>query len=431
MRMLHWVRLTAVAAALVLTAAACGSDSGSGSGSGSGGQTEIAFSWWGDASRAKVTQDAVALFMKKHPNIKVTTQYAPFGDYFTKLATQVAGGNAPDLFQIDRGYVNEYAQRGALYDISKNSGDLDLSKWDSAFAKAGDIDGKLVAVPFAQNSQTIVIDKTLLDQYGVPLPSKDWTWDDLATWAKQVYDKSGGKVHGFADPGSTYPAFESWLVQHGKSLYTAQGDLAYTAQDVADFWNFCTQLRKSGAATTAELTATITGTPADEPLPKGKAAAEWDYDSLYTLYVAATKNQLVMYPLPQLNGNTGMLPKPAQLLSVFSGSKHPKEAVQLMNYLLNDQEAATALGASRGLQPNLDIRSSMESTATNPAVKAVYAYEAENKGKLSPPAVTPPKGDSQVLTLMQRLYQDVAFERTTVQKGADDFIAQTKQATGQ
>ncbi|MBX6722854.1 MAG: extracellular solute-binding protein [Dactylosporangium sp.] len=428
MRMLRWARVTAVAAALVLATAACGSDSDSGSGS--GGQVQLSFSWWGDASRAKATQDAVDLFQKKFPNIKVTTQYAPFGDFFTKLATQVAGGNAPDLFQIDRGYVNEYAQRGALYDISKFSSELDLSKWDQSFANSGKIDGKLVAVPFAQNSQTIVIDKTLLDKYGVPLPDKNWTWDDLAAWAKQVYDKSGGKVHGFADPGSTYPAFESWLVQHGKHLYDDQGKLGYTAQDVADFWNFCTQLRKSGAATTAELTATITGTPADEPLPKGKAAAEWDYDSLYTLYVAATKDELVMYPLPQVNGNTGMLPKPAQMLSVYSKSKHPKEAVQLMNFLLNDPEAAKALGASRGLQPNLDIRADMASSATDPAVKAVYAYEAENKDKLNPASVTPPKGDSQVLTLMQRMYQEVAFERQSVQKAAESFYSQVQQTIG-
>jgi multiple sugar transport system substrate-binding protein len=427
-RALRWLRPIAVAVGLALAAAACGSGSDSGS---NGGTVNLSFAWWGDASRAKATQEAVGLFQQQHPNIKVSTQYAPFADFFTKLATQVAGGNAPDLFQIDRGYVNEYAQRGALYDISANSSELDLTKWDSSFANSGKIGGKLVAVPFAQNSQTIVVDQTLAAKYGVPLPSKNWTWDDLKTWAQQVHDKSGGKVFGIADPGSTYPAFESWLVQHGKHLYDASGHLGYTAQDVADFWNFTTDLRKSGAATSAELTATVTGTPADEPLPKGKAAAEWDYDSLYVPYTAATGDKLAMYPLPQVSGNTGMLPKPAQMLSVYSRSKHPKEAVQLMNFLLNDPAAAKALGASRGLQPNLDIRSSMAASASDPAVKAVYAYEAENKGQLNPPAVTPPKGDSQVLTLMQRAYQDVAFERKSVQDAASSFFTQTRQFVGQ
>jgi multiple sugar transport system substrate-binding protein len=220
-------------------------------------------------------------------------------------------------------------------------------------------------------------------------------------------------------------------VQHGKHLYDDKGKLGYAAQDVAGFWNFCTDLRKSGAATTAELTATISGTPADEPLPKGKAAAEWDYDSLYTLYAAATKDKLVLYPLPQVNGNTGMLPKPAQMLSVFSRSKHAKEAIQLMNFLLNDPDAAKALGGSRGLQPNLDIRASMASSATDQAVKDIYAFEADNKSRLNPPSVTPPKGDSQVLTLMQRTYQDVAFGRTGVSEAANSFYSQTRQLTGQ
>src|SRR5262249_37777777 len=136
----RWLRLAAVAVGVALAATGCGS--GSSSGSNSSGPVSLTFAWWGDASRAKVTQGPVALFEKKYPNIKVSTQYAPFADFFTKLGTQVAGGDAPDLFQIDRGYVNEYAGRGALYDISQDKGDIDLSKWDSSFANSGKINGK-------------------------------------------------------------------------------------------------------------------------------------------------------------------------------------------------------------------------------------------------------------------------------------------------
>src|SRR5919198_6013910 len=96
-RAMRWLRPIAVAVCLALAAAACGSGGGSGSG---GGTVNLSFAWWGDASRAKATQEAVALFQQQHSNIKVSTQYAPFADFFTKLATQVAGGNAPDLFQI-------------------------------------------------------------------------------------------------------------------------------------------------------------------------------------------------------------------------------------------------------------------------------------------------------------------------------------------
>ncbi len=426
-----WTRRRTAAGLLAATVAAVLAISGcsSSSGKSSNGKVTIAFSWWGDASRAKVTQDAVNLFEQKHPNIKVTTQYAAFASYFQKLATQTAGGNAPDLFQIDRGYVSEYGQRGVLADISKYS--LDLSKWDKDFATSAKINGKLVAVPFAQNSPMIVVDQTQAQKYGVAMPKTDWSWNDLQDWSQQIYEKSNHKVHGFADPGSTYPAFESWLVQNGKHLYDDQGKLGYGQGDVENFWNFCDQLRRSGAATTAQQTSTITGSPADEPLPHGLAAAEWDYDSIYTMYVAATKDKLVMYPLPQVNGNTGMLPKPAQMLSVSSRSKHPKEAVELMDFLLNNVDAAKALGTSRGLPPNLDIRNQIAAANSGDAtVSAVFNYEKTYKDKLNPASVTPPKGDSQVLTLMQREYQSVAFGRESVSTGAKNFISQVKQIVG-
>jgi multiple sugar transport system substrate-binding protein len=424
-------RVVAVAAVLLLAVTACGSGSGSGSTGAAGGKVTLTFAWWGDASRAKVTQQAVALFEKKHPNIKVETQYAPFASYFTKLATQTAGGNAPDLMQIDRGFLSEYSERGVLLDMSKYlGGDLDLSGWDKNFANSGKVDSKLTAVPFAQNSQTVVIDQTTLDKIGVAAPKTDWTWEDLKAWGEQVHAKSGGKVFGMADPGSTWPAFESWMVQHGKNIYTADGKINFDAADLEGFWNFTSSMRKSGAATTAPLTATITGSPADEPLPKGKAAAEWDYDSLFTMYAASTTDKLLLYPLPSYNGNTGMLPKPAQMLSVFAKTDHPKEAVQLLDFMVNDPQAAKLLGVSRGMQPNLAVRKEMAGAAAG-SDKTVYGYESANAQKLNPTGPVPPKGDSQLLTLMQRSYQEVAFGRASVSATAKSFMSQAAQIIGQ
>ena len=71
--------------------------------------------------------------------------------------------------------------------------------------------------------------------------------------------------------GTEWPAFESWLIQRGKSLYSG-GKVAFTANDVEQFWNFTTAMRKSRAATSAQVTATVDGIPSDEPLLKHAAA---------------------------------------------------------------------------------------------------------------------------------------------------------------
>ena len=43
----------------------------------------------------------VQVFEEKNPGIKVDVQLTGYGDYFTTLATKVAGGNAPDVFEMN------------------------------------------------------------------------------------------------------------------------------------------------------------------------------------------------------------------------------------------------------------------------------------------------------------------------------------------
>ncbi len=416
-------RLPGIAAAILAVAlAATGCSSGSGDSS-SGGNVTLNFAWWGDDTRAKATQDAINLFTAAHPNITVKTSYAPFAAYGTKLATQVAGGSAPDLFQIDRSYQAQYAAEGVLADLKKYPDDANLSGLDSNFLASGLYNGQQIAVPFGQTTQILVVDTTQLTNLGVPAPAANWTWDDLKSWAQQVNDKSGGKVAGLADPGGTWGAFETWQYQHGKQLYTADGKVGFTQADLEDFWNFTLGMSKTGAATKATVTATINGVPADEPLAKGAAAAEWDFDSVFASYVGATKDTLQLVPLPAVDGKTGMYAKPSMLLSVYSKSKHPKEAAQLLSFLVNDAGAAKALGTGRGLFPNLQVRGTLASAATGPT-KQVYDLEAAVQSSLIPTPAAPPQGDSDLLAAMTRIYQGITSGQQSVSDGAKAFMAQ-------
>lgn len=423
------VRTLAVATTVVcsLTLAACGSGSDSSSG---GGKVKLSFSWWGDASRAKATEAAVAAFEKAHPNITVSTQYANFASYNQKLATQIAGGGASDLIQIDWGNQSQYARSRTLLDLSTGPGKVDLSGLDPKFAGSGKDGAKQVAVPFGQATQSFVVDTTKLQSLGVPVPQAGWTWDDLKTYAQAVHDKSGGKVAGISDPGTTWAAFQSWLLQRGKQLYTGDGKLGFTKDDLADFWNFCTDLRKSGAATPANQTATLVSGPAEDPLAKGTAAAEWDYDSIYASHAAATKDTLALVPLPSEGGQTGMYAKPSMLLSVYARSKHPKEAAELLSFLVNDPKAAAALGTSRGLFPNLAVRKQQAASAAG-ADRTVSDFEAASASQLAATPAAPPKGDGQLITLMQRIYGAVSFGQQSPEDAAGSFIQQANQILGQ
>ena len=110
--------LAAAATTMGLSACAPGSSGGgSQGGGGQGGGTNLALAWWGNPTRNKNTQAMIDAYMKANPDVKISGQPGEFNSYWDKLATQTAGGQAPDIIQMDMLYIAEYGTRGALLDL--------------------------------------------------------------------------------------------------------------------------------------------------------------------------------------------------------------------------------------------------------------------------------------------------------------------------
>src|SRR4030095_12072100 len=100
--------LAAAATTMGLAGCAPGSSGGGSQGGGQGGATNLALAWWGNPTRNKNTQAEIDAFMKANPNLKISGQPGDFTSYWDKLATQTAGGQAPDIIQMDMAYIAEY-----------------------------------------------------------------------------------------------------------------------------------------------------------------------------------------------------------------------------------------------------------------------------------------------------------------------------------
>ncbi len=98
----------ALAVPLILGGAACGGDEAA---SGANDKVELSIYWWGAEARAALTEKALALYTSKHPNVTFAKTWQANQGYFDKLATLTAGGNPPDIFQIDDNYLAEYASQ--------------------------------------------------------------------------------------------------------------------------------------------------------------------------------------------------------------------------------------------------------------------------------------------------------------------------------
>lgn len=57
-------------------------------------------------------------FHEEYPNITVEIETIGFDDYFTQMQTRVAGGTAPDCYELNIENFSAYANKGVLAEIT-------------------------------------------------------------------------------------------------------------------------------------------------------------------------------------------------------------------------------------------------------------------------------------------------------------------------
>ncbi|MEU2863037.1 ABC transporter substrate-binding protein [Streptomyces mirabilis] len=414
-------RTAAVVLAFCATlAAGC---SGSGGSSGTGGKVVLRYTWWGNPDRAARTEQAVSLFEKKHPGIQVQTSFAGYDAYKQKLATQAAGGDAPDVMQLDYRMIDQYASGGVLLDLGKRTA-LRTDDIDAGLLATGVVDGKQYAVPQARGTETVVYDAKQWKAAGVAPPAKGWTWDEWADAMRALAKKS--HKPGATDPGQSEDAFEVWLRGRGKALYTKDRRLGFTADDLARWWTFTDGLRREGAVSPAEQTTQLDGSVENTPLGRGKAVSDFNWDAPSSGYLALVPDGPTLAPMPSgADGTPGQYFKPSMFMGAAADTGHPDQAAQLIDFMLNDPEAAAVLGATRGISVNESIRKDLTPDLKD-FDKTVADFQSSLEGSLNAPPQAPPSGDNALQTTFQRDYDQVSFERMSPREAARNYVTEAK-----
>lgn len=140
--------------------AGCGGSTEDADGSGNGDAVELSF--WASANPDrddfKLTMDRVEQFNEEHDDIQLKIETTPHADYRTRLNTQAAGGQLPDIFQVWPGAElqplvdgNAVGSLNAIVDNWTDNGLLN----EDALADFT-FDGEVYAIPSVQNPTSFV-----------------------------------------------------------------------------------------------------------------------------------------------------------------------------------------------------------------------------------------------------------------------------------
>ena len=182
-------------------------------------QTTIVWSFWGDPGELPPNYEVIEAFHAAQDDVRIEVQHAPWGAYFDRILTQMAGGTAPDVMFLNN--IPSYAARGVLAPldalIARDGFDTDAYHPGllAIFSYEDEVYG------FARDNDTNVLyyNKDLFDAAGVAYPTDDWRWDDIRAAALEltVRDERGRATqYGLALEKNRYP---QWVYQNGGHVF--------------------------------------------------------------------------------------------------------------------------------------------------------------------------------------------------------------------
>lgn len=392
--------------------------------------------FWGTASRDKLTKQTIQLFEKKYSDVKITSQFTDFNSYWNKLSTEEAGGTPPDLIQMDMRYIAEYVKKGLLLDLSDaiSKKTIDLSDFDQTLLDGSLVNDKSYGIPLGGNYQAFLYDKDLVAQANVTLPDM-FTWDDFGTICGQLskaLNKNG--VYGTGDESTNITAFELWVRQRGRDLYTTDGKIGFSQEDVADWFNYWSKLRTSKACVPIEVAAeAITGGTPTTNIVKGKAVFTLTLSNLLDAFQALMQHKvgIHMTPTGPKGSQPGMYLKTSQLMSVSSKTKFVDVSTNFVGFMINDPGAIKALNIERGVPGSAKARTLLQPDLTESQKTVVnYIDMVSKSGQARTKKILDPAGAGAVEQSLIRTAQAVGFGKTSIANGAKSFYADAQKSVG-
>ena len=221
-----------MAAALMLTA--CGGNGGGEAGGTPDPNEEVTlnFTWWGNEDRAERYNEAIALFEEQNPNIDVNGTFMDFPAYWEKRQTEAAGGGLPDVMQFDYSYLRQYGQNGLLMDLTEYVGNgLTTDTIDETLLATGKLEDQTLAVPTGYNAWSLFENPALIEQAGVEGYEGGTSWEDYEAYMASV-SEAGDEIWGGTDYTGRIQNFELQLRQEGRELFTEDGQLNFTQEEL-------------------------------------------------------------------------------------------------------------------------------------------------------------------------------------------------------
>jgi ABC-type sugar transport system, periplasmic component len=314
----------------------------------------IRFSWWGGDSRHRATEEAVQAFMEEYPWITVENEYGAWDGWTEKVATQLSGGTAPDLMQVNWNWLYQFSSDGSRFADLEQFADLNLSNYPDNVLADTFIGGKQQAIPIGTTGKCFFWNKSTFDKAGIPVPS---TWAELIEAGTVFKEQLGDDFYPLAMYEYERIVFMRYYLEgkYGKH-WVENNELQYTVEEVKDGLDFIQSLEDAHVLPSI---AQLKGDGANilEKNPKwinGTYAGFYEWDSTQAKMKDALEGdqEFVLGEFFTDGEFDAGLTKVSQCFAITETSNHKAEAALLLEFLINNDKGIEILSTERGMLAN-------------------------------------------------------------------------------
>lgn len=415
-----------VAGAMVLALAACGSGSSPGAAGDAAGQ------WKGKTLKVWIMEgtnpDATVFFKKISTDFttktgaKLDVQFQPWAGAHDKFATSIAGGTVPDVAEVGTTWTTEFADTGALVDVTDKVAKAGL-KDDlvKGLTESGTLDGKLYGMPWYAGVRSIVYNKALFKAAGITTMPTDWKGLLAAVEALKA---SNAKVIPFPIAGDSQYGAMPFIWGAGGDIATLNGKTwvsTINSPKAVEGLKFYTGLALDHGSSTA-------------------AASTWNEAALLKAFAQGNVGMMISgnwtmgkiaKEAPAMATNIGAFPIPSREtgvagsflggshLGIFKGSPNQDLAWEFVK-MMTTGDAAAGWSKETGFFPG-QVSALKTSVARNDPLVAPFAKQMVEAGRSVP--ATPLYGQVQGAKTVEAMLQSILTKRQTAEQATTEAAA--------
>jgi len=310
----------------------------------------LSYAIW-DAEQLPAHEKIIANFEAGHPNIHVEPQVIPWPEYWNKLQTAIAGGQAYDVFWMNGPNFPVYASKGALIDLQPmvDRDSLDLSVYPPSLVELYSYNGHVYGLPKDFDTIALFYNKDMFDAAGVKYPDETWTWDDLKAAAKALTTKD---TWGIGVPVDAQCVWFNFVYQNGGKVVAPDGSKVLLDEPAAcEAIKFLYSFIEEGLSPDA---ATMLASDTETQLFPGGKVAMYTCGSWLASYYHEAEPNIDVAPLPKGKQRASIIHGLANV--IWSGTKHLDEAWEFLKFLGGPEaarilaETGTVIPAYQGYQ---------------------------------------------------------------------------------